>query len=190
VIKERVALVKLTDTYDVLDPETGTPIGVVRDEPSTFAKWARLAVDKRLLPTQIRIYENEGAAPVLTLCKAPAIFRTTVVLRDASGAEIARFRSKFFSLGGGFFVFDPAGRQIGEVKGNWVGWEFRLLDSSGREIGVVSKKWAGIGKELFTSADTYVVDVHGTFEDRNARTPTTAVALAAGLAIDVVFKER
>ena len=55
-----------------------------------------------------------------------------------------------------------------------------------KELARVTKKWAGLGKELFTSADNYIValsdsEVHS---DRQA-----ALLLAAGLAIDTVFKE-
>jgi uncharacterized protein YxjI len=57
----------------------------------------------------------------------------------------------------------------------------------GEELGRVTKKWAGLGKELFTNADTYVI----TLSDSAAGRPEIAqLLLAAGLAIDTVFKER
>jgi hypothetical protein len=50
----------------------------------------------------------------------------------------------------------------------------------------VTKKWAGLGKELFTSADNYVISL----TDISAGNPgASALLLAAGLAIDIVFKE-
>ena len=100
---------------------------------------------------------------------------------------LGTFRSKLFSLGGGFFVLDALGNTFAEVKGDWKGWNFRFLDTSGRELGIVTKKWAGLGKELFTTADNYMIVL-------DEKTPRggeqTALLLAAGLAIDVVFKER
>lgn len=184
-IKERVAVLKLTDTYDILDPETQTPIGVAKDEPAAVWKFLRLLLKKHVLPTTINLYESESLPPVLSLVKKPGFFRTSVGV-EMNGRSLGLFRSKFFSLGGGFFIFDSQGQQMGEVKGDWKGWNFRLLDNGGRELGVVTKKWAGIGKELFTSADNYMISL-----GEGAMNPDTiALLMAAGLAIDVVFKER
>jgi uncharacterized protein YxjI len=186
-VKERTALLKLTDTYDILDPDTQQALGVARDEPPGWAKLLRLLVKKALLPTRINVYEQESAPPVVSLQKGPGFFRTTVVVTDSVQATLGRFRSKFFSLGGGFFVFDDQGQQIAEVKGDWKGWNFKLLDVSGNELGVVTKKWAGIGKELFTSADNYMISLAPAGGAMHHR---AALLLAAGLAIDTVFKEK
>ena len=187
-VKERTALLKLTDTYDILDPDTRQPLGVARDEPPGWAKFLRLLVKKALLPTRINVYEQESAPPVVSLQKGPGFLRTTVVVTDAGQGMLGRFRSKLFSIGGGFFVFDDQGQQIAEVKGDWKGWNFKLLDISGNELGIVTKKWAGIGKELFTTADNYMISLApaggGAMRNR------AALLLAAGLAIDTVFKEK
>lgn len=96
------------------------------------------------------------------------------------------FKSKLLSIGGGFNVFDNQDQQVAEVKGNWKGKDFRFLSKSGREIGSVTKKWAGLGKELFTSADNYIIAL----TDLSGASPAaSALLLAAGLAIDGVFKE-
>ena len=187
IVKEKVAVLKLTDTYDLYDPESRQPIGMARDEPPGWAKYARLVVSKQLLPTSINVYEANNPRPVLSLKKAPALLRTTVEVCDTNGAVVGRFRSKLFSLGGGFYAFDPAGQQMAEIKGDWKGWNFRFLDNAGSELGTVSKKWAGLGKELFTSADTYAIAL----SDRGGQVPhQSALLLAAGLAIDIVFKEK
>ena len=186
-IKERARILKLTDTYDILDPETKQPIGIAKDEPPGWAKYLRLLVKKALLPTRVNIYDDEAHPPLVSLQKGPGVFRTTVVVTDRAQSTLGRFRSKFFSLGGGFFVFDDRDQQIAEVKGDWKGWNFRLLDVAGNELGVVTKKWAGIGKELFTSADNYMISLApagGGVANRSA------LLLAAGLAIDIVFKEK
>ena len=46
-VKERVSMMKLADTYDLFDPTTGAVIGVARDEP---AAWANQAPEKVLSP--------------------------------------------------------------------------------------------------------------------------------------------
>lgn len=186
-VKERVAVLKLTDVYDLVDPTTGRPIGLAREEPQPWAKWLRLLVKKIFLPTDVRIYESESAPPVLTLHKSAGFLRHRVTVSKAHGQVIGRFTSKLFSLGGGFFAHDATGQQVAEIKGDWKGWNFRFLDGSGRELGKVTKKWAGIGKELFTTADTYIIALE---ERASPAADSAALLLAAGLAIDMVFKER
>jgi uncharacterized protein YxjI len=186
-IKERVAVLKLVDTYDIFDPHTGMQIGIAREEPPMWAKYLRLAVKKGALPTTVRVYEKEEMPALLSLRKKFTLIRSEVVLTDATGRTLGTFKSKFFSLGGGFFVLDAQGNRFAEVKGDWKGWNFRFLDSSGRELGLVTKKWGGIGKELLTSADNYVISLN---ESAATDRESTALLLAAGLAIDVVFKEQ
>ena len=76
--------------------------------------------------------------------------------------------------------------QVAEVKGNWKGRSFKFLAPSGDELGLVDMKWGGIGKELFTSADTYIVSLG---EQASQNRVATILLLAAALAIDIVFKE-
>lgn len=187
-IKERVAFAKLTDTYDIFDPESGQQIGLAREEPPGWAKYARLLINKQFLPTAINVYEGTdgNSAPVLSLRKSPGFLRQSVTVADAKGTALGHFKSKVFSFGGGFTVYDVEGGQVANVKGDWKGWNFRFLDNEQRELGMVTKKWAGIGKELFTSADNYIISLPS---DGFTRPEHAALLLVAGLAIDVVFKE-
>jgi uncharacterized protein YxjI len=185
-VKERVAILKLTDAYDILDPQTGQTIGIAKEEPPGWAKWLRLVIQKHAMPTTVNIYEYEGQPPVLSVHRGFTFLRSKIRVIAGHGESLGYFKSKLFSIGGGFYVFDNADQQVAEVKGNWKGWDFRFLSKSGREIGTVTKKWAGLGKELFTSADNYIIaltDLSG------ASSAASALLLAAGLAIDIVFKE-
>jgi uncharacterized protein YxjI len=188
-IKERVAMVKLTDTYDVFDPVSNQQIAIARDEPASWAKILRLLVNKRFLPTQVNIYEDEDQGPIFSLIKKPGFLRINVLVADATGQVFGQMQSKLFSLGGGFKVMDASGSLIADVKGDWKGWNFRFLSLDGFELGVVSKKWAGLGKEFFTSADNYMIALN---EDSgySLDEATVSMLLAAGLAIDLVFKEQ
>lgn len=187
IVREQVALVRLTDVYDILDAGTGQQIGQAEETPPALFKWLRLVVSKLLLPTQVTMRGSgeEGDRPLFTLDKQWGLFRHTVEVRDGYDRLQGRLVSKVFSLGGGFFVFDPQGRQVGEVKGDWIGWNFSIVDDGGNALGKVSKKWNGLGKELLTSADNYVVEIApGGGQERKI------LLLAAALAIDAVFKEK
>jgi uncharacterized protein YxjI len=185
-VKERVGMFKLVDTYDIFDPATGATLGTATENVSGPMKALRLIVNKRLLPTTVEVRTSPTAAPILSI-KRSGFLRSTVKVLDERGNELGSFKSKFFSVGGGFLLLDKSGRQVGEVKGDWKGWNFRFLTTSGAELGKVTKKWAGIGKELFTSADNYVIAL----DEKVKMAPEMgAFLLAAGLAIDIVYKEK
>ena len=186
VVKERVGFMKLASTYDLLDPATGQAIGVAKEEPPGIVKYLRLVLDNQWLPTVVNVYEREGEPHVLWIHRGVALFRTPVHVHSRSGT-LGYFRKKVLSIGPTFLIFDMQDRQIGSVKGDWKGWNFQLLGMQGEELGRVTKKWAGLGKELFTTADTYVI----TLADAAAGRPEIAqLLLAAGLAIDTVLKEK
>jgi len=186
-VKERVAVLKLSDTYDIYDPASGSQIGIAQEKPSTLVHVLRFFINKRMLPTTVEVREAADRPIVFSIQRGLTLLRSRVMVLDAQGAAVGYLRSKLVSLGGGFFVHDAADNQVAEVKGDWKGWNFQLLGSDGRTMGTITKKWAGIGKELFTSADNYMIALNEEFaRDRRVLT----LLLAAGLAIDIVYKEK
>ncbi|HJW43136.1 MAG TPA: phospholipid scramblase-related protein [Geothrix sp.] len=179
-VHEQVTFLKLRDTYDLLDPESQAPLGQAKDEPSSWAKWARLLVRKRMLPTTLNVYSAGHPVPVLSVHKRPGFLRTRLEVRGADGRVLARVRSKVFSLGGAFAIEDPMGQPVGELKGDWKGWDYRATIQH-QEIGFVTKKWAGLLKEAFTNADKYLV--------QSERPENLPLLLGLALAVDVVYKE-
>lgn len=185
VVKERTGLMKLVDTYDLLDPQTGQQIGIAKEEPPGLIKYLRLVMNNKWFPTVVNVYEQEGGRPVLSIHRGVAIFRPKVHVK-AGDRELGYFKAKFLSIGPSFNIFDMQDREIGSVKGDWKGWNFQLLSPQGEELGRVTKKWAGL-KELFTTADTYVINIA---DAAAGRQDVAQLLLAAGLAIDTVFKEK
>lgn len=188
-IRERVGFLKLSDTYDILDPATQQQIGIAKEKPGTLVHLLRFLINKGLLPTKVFVYEgdnpNEESKLLFSIQRGFTFLRSKIIVVDKGGGVIGWFKSKLFSLGGAFFVFDTAGNEVARVKGDWKGWNFRFLDKDGNEIGTVTKKWAGIGKELFTSADNYIITLN------QEPAPAQAILLlAAGLAVDTIYKEK
>jgi uncharacterized protein YxjI len=133
------------------------------------------------------VRERDDTPVLMTLRRGASLLLARVRVLDGMDTEIGLFKSKLFSLGGGFDVLDAQQQPIAEVKGDWKGWNFRFLAPDGAELGRVTKKWGGLGKELLTSADNYVIDLAG---DRHLPRNTAMLLLAAGLAIDIVYKEK
>ncbi|HXF11113.1 MAG TPA: hypothetical protein VN625_10040, partial [Desulfuromonadaceae bacterium] len=138
-VKERAGILKLTDTYDILDPANGQPIGIAKEEPPVWAKYLRLVIKKHQMPTAINVYETEGQPPVLSVKRGFTLLRSKIDV-ISGGKSLGYFKSKMFSIGGGFYVYDQQGQQVAEVKGNWKGWDFKFLNKGGQEIGSVTKK--------------------------------------------------
>ncbi len=187
-IREHVGVLELTNTYDILDPETQEQIGIAKEKPGVLMRvW--FFDPPWTLPTTVYVYEgsdpNDEQKLLFSIKREFSLFLPTVSVRDAAGAEVGRFKSKVFGIGISFRVLDARGEDVALVEGDWKGWNFSFLDSSDNEIGTITKKWSGVGKELFTSADNYFIALNDE--------PDPAVAtllLAAGLAVDMVYMEQ
>ena len=186
-IKERVGMLKLVDAFDIYDPATGARVGIAKENIGIALKLLRFVINKRLLPTLVEVREQDGDRVVLAMRRGFTLMRSYVTVTDGVGREIGRFKSKLFSIGGGFHVLDGMEQPVAEIKGDWKGWNFQFLTPDGTEIGRVTKKWAGLGKELFTSADNYVISLS---DSHVIHADAMPLLLAAGLAIDTIYKER
>ncbi len=186
-IKEQAGLLKMTDIYDIFNPETGAQIGQAKEIVSGLNKVLRLFISKKLMPATFECREHPEGSLVFYLKKPVSLFRSVVEVYDADGKKLGYFKSKMLSLGGGFWVYDNNDQQFAEIKGKWTGWEFKFISSQGSELGSVTKKWAGALKELFTSADNYVVSI----SPELAEQPIAKILLlSAALAIDAVYYEQ
>ena len=188
-VKEQVEFLKFKDRYDIFDPESGVQIGFAQEVVSSWVMILRILASnmKTMFPTTVVVKETEDSEPVLTIKRSFSFLRSKVDVIDQHQTCVGFFKSKIFTIGGGFTVHSPDGEQIADVKGNWKGWDFKLNDLNGNELGVVNKKWAGALKEIFTSADNYVISLN---ESVGSNQGLAGLLLAAGLAIDIVFKEQ
>jgi uncharacterized protein YxjI len=186
-VRERVAVLKLVDTFDILDPETQQPIGIAKEEPGGFVKFLRLIMKRQTLPTTLNVYEDETRPPLFTIKRPFTFLRSKLSITDSSGASLGYMKSKLLAVGGGLTVYDTTDHQVADVKGDWKGWNFQFLDEGGKLLGTFTKKWTGVGRELLTTADSYVVQI----DDAVSADPKLAtLLLSAALSIDVVYREK
>ena len=104
---------------------------------------------------------------------------------DQNNKPVGSFKQKFFSIGGKFDVLDTNDNVLCRLKGKWTSWDFKFLNDK-MEYAHVSKKWSGFGKELFTSADNYMLSINEKVEKDD---PIRLLILAAVMCIDMVLKE-
>jgi len=187
IVRERVAFMKLADRYDIVDPENGRIVAYAKESISTGLKLLRLLFGKSLFPTTLVLYDEESGQALYKLVKSFSFIRSKASVQEADGREIGYFVSRFFSIGGRLDVFSANGKKMADLKGNWTGWEFAFSSGSGVELGRVSRRWGGFARELFTSADDYLVLIR---EDLRSNTDLSALILMAALAVDVIYKEK
>ncbi len=184
-IKEQVAFLRKYDVYDIFDPESGEQVGTATEIVGGFTQFLRFLVSKKLMSIQVDLVDKNDML-VFRIRKPFGFFRERVDVYDSNDELIGYFKSKILSLTGGFYVFNRKDKQVAEIKGKWVGFEFTFLDNEGQELGKVTKKWAGLAKEMFTSADNYIVSIS---EDLDEDPDAKCLLLAAAIAIDVVYYE-
>jgi len=184
-VKEHVGMFKAANNYDILDPNNQELIMTCREENlGGFTKILRFTDYKRMTPFEIEIKTQTGEN-VLTVKRGVSIFLSKVEVLDQNNKPVGSFKQKFFSIGGKFDVLDTNDNVLCRLKGKWTSWDFKFLNDK-MEYAHVSKKWSGFGKELFTSADNYMLSINEKVEKDD---PIRLLILAAVMCIDMVLKE-
>ena len=184
-VKEHVGMFKAANNFDIYDPETGEIILECREPNLGFiTKMLRFTDYKRMTPFDVKITTPDGKL-IVSIKRGISIFLSKVVVSDHNDNVIGGFAQKFLSIGGKFDVLDKNDEFLCKLDGKWTGWDFKFKTDE-QELAHVSKKWAGLGKELFTSADNYVLEIYKSVpEDDEIR----KLILAAVMCIDMVLKE-
>lgn len=184
-VKEHTGLFKAANNFDIYDPESGEIILECREEQLGFiTKMLRFTDYKRMTPFNIEIREP-GGRTLTRVSRGVSFFLSKVQVFDQSNRPVGGFKQKLFSIGGAFNVLDTDDQPLCALKGKWTGWDFRFMNGN-QELAHVSKKWAGLGKELFTSADNYMLEISDSVPPEN---PVRILILAAVMCIDMVLKE-
>lgn len=184
-VKEHVGFFKASSNYDIYDPESGAILMECREERLGFlTKLLRFTDYKRNTPFDIQVRTPDGKQ-VVRVTRGVSLFLSKVKVLNENDQEIGGFKQKFFSVGGAFSILDTSGMPICELKGKWTGWDFRFMFGE-KELAHVTKKWSGLGKELFTTADTYMLEIA---ESVPLDSAVRQLILAAVMCIDMVLKE-
>ncbi|WP_396148515.1 phospholipid scramblase-related protein [Flavobacterium sp.] len=183
-VKEKIGMFKASNNFDIFNPENNELVLTCR-EPNLgfFTKLFRFTDYKRMTPFDIEIRTASGELTI-QIKRGVTIFRSDIDVFDGGGRKIGVFKQKFFSFGGRFEVHDHQDKHLCTLQGKWTGWDFKF-NKDNKELANVSKKWAGLGKEFFTSADNYVINITDVAEESKLR----PLLIAAVMCIDMVFKE-
>jgi uncharacterized protein YxjI len=184
-VKEHVGMFKASNSFDIFDPETKETVMHCREENlGFFTKLLRFTDYKRMTPFDIDVKAVNGQKLVQVKRGVSFLFSKVTVL-DETGTVIGKFNQKF-SLGGKFEVLDANDRHLCTLKGKWSSWDFKFIAADNKEFATVSKKWAGFGREMFTSADNYMLQISPDVPENHA---IRKLILGAVMCIDLVLKE-
>jgi len=182
-IDEKINFLQFQNEYKIFNEE-GTQIGAVAQKISAGQKALRMLLSKSMLPFTLNIMNSDGGIEA-TIKRGFTFFTSKIQVLDSAGNPIAQIQQKFRLLKPKFLITDMENRLIGEVKGDWKAWSFSITDSEGREIGKISKKWAGTAKEIFTTADKYMVSIDPAFANSDSK----KALIPCAITIDMVLKE-
>jgi uncharacterized protein YxjI len=184
-VKEHVGMFKASNKYDIHNPENQKIIMTCREEKlGFFTKLLRFTKYKRMTPFNLEIKTPSGEK-VLTVKRGISIILSTVEVYDENDKLAGKFKQKFFSVGGKFNILDPMGNMLCKLQGKWTGWDFKFVKDN-KEYAHVSKKWSGLGKEMFTSADNYMLEIKDIVSKDD---PLRILIFSAVICIDMVLKE-
>jgi uncharacterized protein YxjI len=184
VVNQKAKLIELTNEYKVFD-QSGTQIGSVAEVgQSTLKKAARLV--SRLDQFMTHTYEIRDASeqPVLLLTRPRKFMKSKFQIARPDGIVVGEITQKNV-LGKIRFSLNANGQEVGTLNAeNWRAWNFNIQDANGTEVARVTKKWEGLAKNVFTTADNYVVELLTAIED-----PLRSLVVAAALCIDTALKQ-
>lgn len=184
-VKEHVGMFKAANNYDIYDPSNQELIMTCREENlGFFTKMLRFTDYKRMTPFRVEIKTPSGEK-VLTVKRGVSFILSTVEVLDENDNLVGKFKQKFFSIGGKFNVLDTNENVLCKLKGKWTSWDFKFVNEN-NEFGHVSKEWAGLGKEMFTTADNYMLEINDIVSKDD---PLRVLILGAVVCIDMVLKE-
>ena len=184
-VRQKAKIIELVNEYAILDEE-GNQVGAIRQEgQSTARKVLRFvsSVDQ-FLTHRLAVYDATGAR-VIELTRPGKIFKSKVHVTDAAGGAVGSIVQQNVFGKIRFALVDPAGETLGAVNAeNWRAWDFHIADAAGTEVGRITKKWAGLGKEMFTTADNYMVEISPALAG-----PLRMLAFAAAAGVDTALKQ-
>ncbi|MEI9917480.1 MAG: phospholipid scramblase-related protein [Bacteroidota bacterium] len=182
-IDEKVNLFKFENQYKVFN-EKGENIGSINQTLSVGAKVLRLVLNKAMLPFKLEIKDSNGML-MASISRGWTFWMSKIIISSGDGKEIGSVRQKFKLFKPTFKIFNHEEKQVAEITGDWTAWNFVISNENNAQIGTISKKWAGAMKEIFTTADKYVVNLDSSYSNMMNK----IIVLSAAITIDMVLKE-
>ena len=184
VVNQKAKLIELNNQYSVFNKD-GQQIATVNQVGQSAAKKAMRLLTSldQFMTHKLEITDTQGRV-LLRLTRPAKVMKSTVIVSDGNDQEIGRIvQDNVF--GKIHFTLQAGGHTYGSINAeNWRAWNFRIDDHTGQEVARITKTFEGIAKTLFTTADNYVVQIHGQIPQ-----PLNTLVVAAALSVDTALKQ-
>ena len=174
---------ELKNEYDVFD-QTQQPVLHVREEGSGFLSLLKRVFLGPFRPFVASVTGPSRSEPWMQLTRPFRFIFHRLEVRAADGTLVGAIQKKWSWIRRIYDVENGRGEVVAELFGPLLRpWTFEIR-LRGQTRGAIRKRWSGWGKELFTDADTFGVELANL--DRDLK----MLAFAATVLIDVVHFER
>ncbi|MFT5443640.1 MAG: hypothetical protein ACI8W3_002690 [Myxococcota bacterium] len=166
---------------DASQREIGTV--VERSRGFTDFLWRTFARSHR--PFEIGVFDTVGAI-AFKLKRSFFFLFSDLEIHDETERAVGRVQRRFGMLHRKYDLYDESGSLFARIKGPvWRIWTFPVASLRGAGEANITKKWGGGLREIFTDADTFMIDfMSGQWSDSERQ-----VIFAAAISIDFDFFE-
>jgi len=139
---------------------------------------------KKARAVKINVIDNNKAL-WMTVERPFTFMFANHTIKLADGRVLGYIKQHFKIFGSKFDINDLNNQLMFKIESKaFSPWTFKIFQQ-GNQVAVISKKWGNIGTELFTDADTFLVDFKN-IQDQNQQ----LLILAAAFAIDLRVFEK
>ncbi len=174
---------EMKNEYDVFD-QTQRPVLHVREEGSGFLSFLKRVFLGPARPFTASVTDPSGSEVWMQLRRPFRFIFHRLEVHGADGTLLGGIRKKWSWIRRIYDIENGRGEIVAELFGPILKpWTFEIR-VRGQPRGAIRKRWSGWGKELFTDADNFGVELANL--DRDLK----MLAFAATVLIDVVHFER
>jgi uncharacterized protein YxjI len=184
VVNQKAKLIEINTEYAVFD-QHGTQIGAVRQVGQSAAKKVLRFVSNvdQYLTHKFQVVDMQGNV-LLALTRPAKLIKSKIIVQDGQGRELGQVVQQNM-IGKIHFGLESGGQTVGSINAeNWRAWNFNIQDAAGNEVARITKTWEGLAKTMFTTADNYVVHLHGELQE-----PLRSMVVASALCVDTALKQ-
>lgn len=174
---------ELANRYDVHD-QAQRPVLHVREEGEGILAFLKRFLLGPYRPFTAVVGDPAGGAPWLRLVRPFRFLFHRLEVQGADGRPLGAVEKRWSWIRRIYRVEDGRGQVVAELFGPVLRpWTFEVR-VGGAVRGVIRKRWSGLGRELFTDADHFGIEL------RDLEPSLRVLAFAATVLLDVVHFER
>lgn len=171
------------NAYDVYDDRQQAVLNA-REVGGGVGEFFRRAFLGPLRPFTMQVTDIATGNVLLNIHRPFRFFFHRIEVRTEQGSLLGAIQRRWSWLRRIYTIEDAQGQDVAEIFGPILKpWTFEIR-TQGAVGGTIRKRWSGFGKELFTDADNFGVELGG------LQPELRALAFAATVLVDVVHFER